>query len=215
MSFADLDSLPKDPALAVERLSQQLRQWSASYYRGDHGSIPDALYDRWFERLLELEKQHPELVREDSPSQRVGTTPDDAFEKLGHLRPMLSLANAFDLDDVLAFDRRLRGLLGIESDNGSAHNIDTGSVPKLSYSAELKFDGLAVNLRYEDGLLTRAATRGDGSEGENVLANIRTIRNLPLRLLGQGLPSLIEIRGEVLMFRDEFERLNRQQLAYR
>jgi len=214
MSFADLDSLPKDPALAVERLSQQLRQWSASYYRGDHGSIPDALYDRWFERLLELEKQHPELVREDSPSQRVGTTPDDAFEKLGHLRPMLSLANAFDLDDVLAFDRRLRGLLGIESDNGSAHNIDTGSVPKLSYSAELKFDGLAVNLRYEDGLLTRAATRGDGSEGENVLANIRTIRNLPLRLLGQGLPSLIEIRGEVLMFRDEFERLNRQQLAH-
>ncbi|NBT01306.1 MAG: hypothetical protein EBS61_12025 [Betaproteobacteria bacterium] len=79
MSFADLDSLPKDPALAVERLSQQLRQWSASYYRGDHGSIPDALYDRWFERLLELEKQHPELVREDSPSQRVGTTPDDAI----------------------------------------------------------------------------------------------------------------------------------------
>ncbi|MBU6284413.1 MAG: NAD-dependent DNA ligase LigA [Proteobacteria bacterium] len=213
MHNADLDALPAHPALAIERLSEQLRRWSASYYRGEHQSVPDALYDRWFARLLELESQYPELVRGDSPSQRVGTTPDDAFEKLRHLRPMLSLANAFDRDDVIAFDRRVRGLLGLEEGSQPNHGKGLREEAELSYCAELKFDGLAVNLQYHDGQLKAAATRGDGSEGENVLANIRTIRNLPLRLLVQPVPAVIEIRGEVLMFREDFDRLNESQRA--
>jgi DNA ligase (NAD+) len=197
MQFVDLESLPSDPALAIEQLSERLRLWSLAYYRGDKQTVPDAIYDQCFARLLELETKHPELVKPDSPSQRVGTTPDDAFEKSRHLRPMLSLSNAFDREDVLAFDKRIRAQLS----------------PNLSfvYCAELKFDGLAVNLRYTDGLLTSAATRGDGSEGENVLANIRTIRNVPLRLRCDPIPSVIEIRGEVLMFRDDFKRLNERQ----
>jgi len=168
MQFVDLATLPSDPSLAIAQLSERLRLWSLAYYRGEKQTVPDALYDQCFARLLELESTHPELVKPDSPSQRVGVTPDDAFEKLRHLRPMLSLANAFDREDVLAFDKRVRSQL--------APDIS------FAYCAELKFDGLAVNLRYTDGLLTSAATRGDGSEGENVLANIKTIRNVPLRL---------------------------------
>ena len=197
MQFVDLATLPSDPSLAIAQLSERLRLWSLAYYRGEKQTVPDALYDQCFARLLELESTHPELVKPDSPSQRVGVTPDDAFEKLRHLRPMLSLANAFDREDVLAFDKRVRSQL--------APDIS------FAYCAELKFDGLAVNLRYTDGLLTSAATRGDGSEGESVLANIKTIRNVPLRLWGTSTPSVVEIRGEVLMFREDFKRLNERQ----
>jgi len=211
MQFADLDALSANPAEAIAQLSAQLRKWSADYYRGRAPIVPDALYDSWFGRLLELEASHPELVQADSPSQRVGASPDDAFEKSTHLRPMLSLANAFSNEDVIAFDKRVRGLL-VES-QGNQAVPPQASEDRIAYCAELKFDGLAVNLRYESGQLIHAATRGDGNQGEKVLAGIRTIRNLPLRLLTQAVPELVEIRGEVLMYREDFAQLNHRQQA--
>ena len=211
MQIPDLDTLPVDPAQAIGVLTRQLRQWSASYYQGQAHTVPDALYDLWFSRLLELEAKHPALVHADSPSQRVGSSPEGAFEKSKHLRPMLSLANAFVADDVYAFDKRVRGLL----EEGSVFEGPKKAQTHLQvkYCAELKFDGLAINLRFEEGLLVHAATRGDGHEGENVLANIKTVRNLPLRLLTSAFPQLIEVRGEVLMHREDFEALNLRQLA--
>lgn len=166
------------------------------YHVLDDPQIPDAEYDRLFKEMLSLEQQYPDLIGADSPSQRVGAGPLAQFAEVEHRLPMLSLANAFDQTDMQAFDRRVRERL--ELDN-------------IEYAAETKLDGLAISLLYEDGRLVRAATRGDGYRGEDVTVNARTIRTVPLRLIGNSYPQTVEIRGEVIMERDAFTEFNARQ----
>ena len=180
----------------VAALREQLNRHNHSYYVLDQPTIPDAEYDQLFQELASLEAAFPELITSDSPTQRVGAAPSSAFVEAKHRVPMLSLNNAFDDADIEAFDKRVR---------------ETLDVPEVEYFCELKFDGLAVNLTYENGLLIRGATRGDGSAGENVVANLRTIKSIPLQLTGNAVPELIEIRGEVIMFKRDFDEMNRRQ----
>ena len=181
----------------IAELRAQIEEHNRLYYVLDAPSIPDAEYDRLFGELQGLEAAHPELLTVDSPTQRVGAAPLAAFKPATHDTPMLSLNNAFSQDEVRAFDRRARDLLAAGGE--------------LVYTAEPKFDGLAISLTYEDGVMTRGATRGDGSTGEDVTPNLRTVGNLPLRLAGRDWPRRLEVRGEVLMLRRDFERLNRRQ----
>ena len=178
-------------------LHTELHRHAHAYYVLDNPSIPDADYDAMFRELQLLEAAHPELISPDSPTQRVGGAPLPEFSQVTHHVPMLSINNGFAEEDIMAFDKRVRD--GLETDG------------EVSYACELKFDGLAINLRYEKGVLTQAATRGDGYTGEDVTANIRTVRAIPLRLRGDKLPELIDIRGEVLMFKSDFQRLNQRQ----
>ncbi len=178
-------------------LHTELHRHAHAYYVLDNPSIPDADYDAMFRELQSLEAAHPELISPDSPTQRVGGAPLPEFSQVTHHVPMLSINNGFAEEDIMAFDKRVRD--GLETDG------------EVSYACELKFDGLAINLRYEKGVLTQAATRGDGYTGEDVTANIRTVRAIPLRLRGDKLPELIDIRGEVLMFKSDFQRLNQRQ----
>lgn len=183
----------------VGDLRRQIQYHQHRYYVLDEPEISDADFDALFQSLEKLEKQYPELATADSPTQRVGGTPSPSFEPVQHAVPMLSLGNAFSDEDIVGFDRRVRdGLPG-------------GA--EVEYAAELKFDGLAVNLRYENGLLVQAATRGDGSTGENVTANARTIKAIPLRLNTEAPPQVLEVRGEVLMFKADFNRINAAQRA--
>ena len=179
-----------------------LTTWAQAYYVDDAPTVPDDEYDKAYKRLELLEAQNPSLVSPDSPTQRVGAQALDAFSQVTHAMPMLSLNNGFEDADIEAFDRRARESLA-----------DAAKMADLEYAAELKFDGLAVSLTYEYGLLVRAATRGDGSVGENVTQNVRTIPNVPLRLLGDpaSLPSKMEVRGEILMTRKDFAALNSRQ----
>ncbi|TVS11235.1 MAG: NAD-dependent DNA ligase LigA [Wenzhouxiangella sp.] len=177
----------------VERLRREIDEHNHRYYVLDAPTVSDAEYDRLLRELEALEAEHPELVRPDSPTQRVGARPADAFESVTHAVPMLSLANAFSEQEVSEFDRRVRDRLDIEC---------------VTYAVEPKLDGLAIALRYEDRRLVLAATRGDGRQGENVTANVRTIRAIPLKLRGDGIPAVLEVRGEVFMTRSGFERLN-------
>jgi len=184
------------------RLRELLERYNYEYYVLDAPSVPDAEYDRLFRELEALETTHPALATPDSPTQRVGGAPAAGFREVRHAQPMLSLSNAFDDEAVVGFDRRAREALGRDE--------------PIDYSAELKYDGLAISLRYQDGLLALAATRGDGTIGEEVTANVRTIRAIPLRLRHDGAgaaPSLLEVRGEVLIFKDDFERMNARQRA--
>ncbi len=189
---------PPDALARVESLRQQLALHNYRYYVLDDPLISDAEWDQMLRELIDLEHHYPELISADSPTQRVGATPSDEFASARHRVPMLSLDNAFSDEEVRAFDRRVRERLEL---------ADTA--PAVRYSAEPKLDGLAVSVIYEKGQLVRAATRGDGTVGEDVTANIRTIRAVPLRLNGHA-PALIEARGEVFMPRAGFERLNRQ-----
>ena len=175
------------------QLAEQLREHSRAYYVDDDPTISDAEYDRLFRELQDLEAEHPELITSDSPTQRVGAPPSYKFESVDHATPMLSLGNCFDDDELAEFDRRAR------------EAVDGGA---LAYCAEPKFDGTALNLRYENGVLVRATTRGDGITGEDITPNARTIRNLPLRLAGEHVPDFIEIRGEVVLARSRFNALN-------
>ena len=184
----------------AEKLRELLARYDYEYYVLDAPSVPDAEYDRLFRELQQLERNDPSLVVAGSPTQRVGGAVSGAFAAVRHSSPMLSLNNAFEDDEVLAFDRRVRERLAEEG-------LPVG---ELRYSAELKYDGVAVSLRYEHGLLAQAATRGDGTTGEDVTANVRTVRAIPLRLVGIA-PSVLEVRGEVLMYRRDFERLNERQ----
>jgi len=188
----------EDPALRVARLRAELEHHNRLYYIEDSPHISDAEYDALFRELQSLETAHPELLSTDSPTQRVGATPARAFDQVRHDLPMLSLNNAFDDSDVENFDRRVREALGVDV---------------VAYAVEPKFDGLAVSLRYEQGVLIQGATRGDGSVGENVSANLRTIRSIPLRLRGETPPAVLEVRGEVLMFKADFAAMNAQQRA--
>lgn len=194
-----------EPMRRVQVLREELNQHNTAYYVNDSPVISDAQYDALFQELLALEKMHPELVSVDSPTQRVGGAPLDTFRKVQHSIPMLSLANAFDDADIQAFDQRM-------SDELLAQGLIAAD-DFVAYAVELKFDGLAISLRYEHGILVQAATRGDGQEGEDVTANVRTIRSIPLRLKVTRPPAVLEVRGEVLMKRADFERLNHSQLA--
>ncbi|HLS16761.1 MAG TPA: NAD-dependent DNA ligase LigA [Paenalcaligenes sp.] len=190
----------------LEELKKEIALHNHRYYALDDPLISDAQYDALFKELLEIEAQHPEWVSDDSPSQRVGSVPVSGFETVQHRVPMLSLGNAFSEEELSAFDKRVTDALVKEG-------VWTAGQP-LSYNAEYKFDGLAVSLRYEQGRLVRAVTRGDGYEGEDITSNIRTIEAIPLRLLDNDeyLPEVLEVRGEVLMNRADFERLNEAQV---
>lgn len=168
------------------------------YYVLDAPAVPDAEYDRLFRQLQVLEAEHPELQTPDSPTQRIGGRPLPAFGQVNHAVPMLSLNNAFSLDEVTAFDRRCR------------EGLDETAI---DYACEPKFDGLAISLRYENGLFVQGATRGDGTAGEDVTQNLRTVRNIPLRLMGKDIPPRLDVRGEVLMLRADFAQLNVRQRA--
>lgn len=182
----------------LTELRQILHEHGVRYYVEDAPTIPDAEYDRLMRELLELEAAHPELMSSDSPSLRVGGRPLDAFESVVHEIPMLSLDNAFDDSELDSFYRRM-----------------TDRIPAVQHSAfccEPKLDGLAVSLLYENGVLTRAATRGDGTTGENITENVRTIKSIPLRLQGADFPTRLEVRGEVFMPKAGFEALNARAL---
>ncbi len=180
----------------ITHLRTTLRHHEYLYHVMDAPEVPDAEYDRLMRELRELEAQHPDLVTPDSPTQRVGAAPLSAFEQVRHEVPMLSLDNAFDEASYLAFNKRVQDRLK--------------STDEITFCCELKLDGLAVSLLYEDGLLVRAATRGDGTTGENITANVRTIRAIPLRLQGENIPARIEVRGEVFMPQAGFEQLNEE-----
>jgi DNA ligase (NAD+) len=191
----------QSPAQTAEKLRARLHHHAHAYYTLDAPEIPDAEYDRLFRELQTLESAHPELLTPDSPTQRVGGKVLDAFAPVTHRVPMLSIRTETDTEasGAEAFDTRIRKELGL-----------TDADPAVDYVAELKFDGLAMSLRYENGVLAQAATRGDGETGEEVTANIRTIGQIPLRLPADA-PPVLEVRGEVYMRRDDFERLNERQ----
>ncbi|MFW5400898.1 NAD-dependent DNA ligase LigA [Yersinia sp. 1252 StPb PI] len=180
----------------INQLRTSLRHHEHLYHVLDAPEIPDAEYDRLMQQLRSLEAQHPELITHDSPTQRVGAAPLDAFEQVRHEVPMLSLDNVFDEESYLAFDKRVHDRLK--------------TAEPLTFCCELKLDGLAVSLLYENGELVRAATRGDGTTGENITANVRTIRAIPLRLHGDNIPHRVEVRGEVFMPQAGFEQLNEE-----
>ncbi|MGB7758120.1 MAG: NAD-dependent DNA ligase LigA [Salinisphaera sp.] len=187
------ERIPAAQRERAEQLARDLAEHSRAYYIEAQPTISDAEYDRLFRELEALEAEYPALVTPDSPTQRVGAPPVDAFESVDHATPMLSLANCFDDDELAEFDRRAR---------------EGASVDELVYCAEPKFDGTALNLRFQSGVMVRATTRGDGVTGEDITANARTIRNLPLRLTTENPPEFIEIRGEVVLARSRFNELN-------
>jgi len=187
-----------DPRREIERLRAEIERHNYLYHVLDRPEISDAEYDRLFRRLIELEEEHPELVTPDSPTQRVGAPPAEGFAPVPHAIPMLSLANAFDEDELRDFDRRVRELLGVDS---------------VRYVAEPKLDGLSVELVYRDGRFVRGSTRGDGRVGEDVTSNLRTIRSIPLRLRPADgtVPALLEVRGEVYIEKADFASLNEER----
>ncbi|NND69401.1 MAG: NAD-dependent DNA ligase LigA [Halioglobus sp.] len=185
----------KDPAQEIAHLRRQLVDWNHRYYVLDDPSVPDSDYDASLRRLIELETNHPELVTADSPSQRVGAAPLPEFTQVTHELPMLSLDNAFSDEDFVDFNRRLLDRLGEDEQ-------------ELEYACEPKLDGIAVSLLYHAGALVRGATRGDGTTGEDITHNVRTIRSIPLQLRGSGCPAVLEVRGEVYMPRAGFAALN-------
>lgn len=180
----------------VIKLKAEIAQHDYHYYVLDAPTVSDSEYDGLYRRLVDLEEQYPELITADSPTQRVGGVAVGAFESVKHRQAMLSLNNAFADAELVAFDKRVRDGLGVKT---------------AEYAVEPKFDGLAVTLTYEDGLFVQGATRGDGYTGENVTQNLRTIRAIPKRLSTSNPPQLLEVRGEVLMLKRDFERLNKMQ----
>ena len=184
----------------IEELRKKINQHSYAYYVMDNPTVSDYEYDLLFRRLLELEEKYPQLITAQSPTQRIGAIPSNSFEKITHPTPMLSLANAFSNNELILFDQRVKNIL----------QIDT-----VQYVVEHKIDGLAINLIYENGKLVKAATRGDGSIGEDVTANIRTIKAIPLELNVEEveIPEFLEVRGEVYLPKKEFIRLNKERQA--
>lgn len=181
----------------VEALRAKIRDYDYHYYVLDNPLVPDIEYDRLFRELQQLEESHPELLSADSPTQRVGGRPQEAFSTVKHLQPMLSLANVFSEEELAAFMKRVADKLQVSAET-------------LLFACEPKLDGLAVNLTYEQGVLVSAATRGDGEMGENITANVKTIGSVPLKLLSDKPPRLLEVRGEVYMPIAGFEAYNEQ-----
>ena len=188
---------PESVRKEIERLREEINYHNIKYYRDDAPVISDAEYDELMRRLIELEKKYPELVTPDSPTQRIGAEPLEKFEKSEHLLPMFSLDNAMNQEELKEFDQRIKKILG--------------SSKEIEYVAEPKIDGLAINLLYERGIFKKGATRGDGITGEDVTQNLRTIKELPLRIISKNPPELIELRGEVYMKKKEFEELNQER----
>jgi len=186
----------KQPHARIEKLRREIERHNRLYYALDRPKISDAEYDQMFRELLALEAAHPALASPDSPTQRVGAAPLSEFAQVAHRVPMLSLSNAFDENDMRAFDRRVREALETDA---------------VDYAVEPKFDGLAVSLCYREGVLVQGATRGDGATGEDVTPNLRTVGGIPLRLARAADTAELEVRGEILMYREEFEALNRRQ----
>jgi len=182
----------------IEELRSEINDHNYRYYVLDAPVISDAQYDKLLRELQQLEQQHPGLITPDSPTQRVGAAPAKEFGEVRHRLPMTSMDNAFDLDEARDWDERVRKGLGTDK--------------AVHYTAEPKFDGTSISLRYEDGVLVQAGTRGDGSTGEDVTQNVRTIRTVPLKLHGKGWPKVLEVRGEIVIPRKEFEKLNAEQL---
>jgi DNA ligase (NAD+) len=182
----------------IEKLREIIRQHDYRYYVLNQPTVTDDEYDALMRKLQELEKNYPEYLTADSPTQRVAGKPQDGFPPFLHFQPLLSLSNAVEEDDIREFDQRLQRLLNQN---------------QAEYVVELKIDGLAINLRYEEGILTHGATRGDGTVGEDVTPNIRTIKTIPLRLLGDKIPQVIEIQGEIFMGKNAFNRLNQERIA--
>ena len=183
--------------LRIQKLKKQIIKHNNAYYIDDTPIITDASFDLLYKELIDIEKKFPLLVKIDSPTQKVGGKPKIAFSQVTHEKPMLSLSNAFDSKDLEAFDKRICDELGVN---------------KVQYAVEPKFDGLAVTLHYEDGALKMAATRGDGNIGEDVTHNIKTIKSLPLKLDIENFANKIEVRGEAIMHKDDFVKLNKDQI---
>ena len=188
----------KKDSQRIDVLRKEIREHNFRYYVEDDPEIPDAEYDRLLRELENLEKKHPEFITPDSPTQRVGAEPLKSFSQVKHHVAMLSLSNAFSAEEIHEFDRRI------------AENLE---VENIEYAVEPKLDGLAVSLRYENGELVQGGTRGDGTTGENVTHNVRTIKSIPLKLRGTDVPPLLEIRGEIFMPTKGFDALNKRQLA--
>ncbi|MDA7843427.1 NAD-dependent DNA ligase LigA [bacterium] len=190
--------MKKNSALEVTALAlkKEIQEHNFNYYVKDNPTISDSTYDDLLRKLEGLERQHPELITADSPTQRVGMLSNTAFNQVSHIRPMLSLSNVFHEDELIAFDKRIKNDLGIES---------------VNYAVEPKFDGLAIALIYEGGVFSLGATRGDGFTGEDVTHNLKTIKSIPLKIDTKNLPTRIEIRGEVVMFKGDFLALNKKQ----
>jgi len=184
------------PAERAAWLRTELERANYAYYVLDQPDLPDAEYDVLFKELKQIEADQPELITPDSPTQRVGGQVATGFQPVTHDVPMLSLNNGFADEDIIAFDKRVADALG--------HS-------PVEYACELKFDGLAISLRYDDGIFVQAATRGDGATGEEVTENVRTIRSIPLKLKGKNIPKRVDVRGEVLMFKRDFEKINARQ----
>ena len=184
------------PAERAAWLRTELERANYAYYVLDQPDLPDAEYDVLFKELQQIETNQPELITPDSPTQRVGGQVATSFQPVMHDVPMLSLNNGFADEDIIAFDKRVADTLG--------------HAP-VEYACELKFDGLAISLRYDDGIFVQAATRGDGATGEEVTENVRTIRSIPLKLKGKNVPKRLDVRGEVLMFKRDFEKINARQ----
>ena len=180
----------------IQELIEKISAFDYQYYVLDNPSISDFEYDTIFRSLVDLDNANPELIRSDSPSQRVGGKALDAFESVIHRQAMLSLNNAFDEAELMAFDKRIKDDIGID---------------EVEYAVEPKFDGLAITLTYQDGIFIQGATRGDGFTGENVTHNLKTIRSIPTKLNHTNPPKLLEVRGEVLMLKKDFELLNQKQ----
>jgi DNA ligase (NAD+) len=182
----------------IDQLRSEINDHNYRYYVLDAPVISDAQYDKLLRELQQLEQQHPDLITPDSPTQRVGAAPAKEFGEVRHRLPMTSMDNAFDADEARDWDERVRK--GLATDQA------------VAYTAEPKFDGTSISLRYEDGVLVQAGTRGDGSTGEDVTQNVRTIRTVPLKLHGKGWPKVLEVRGEIVIPKKEFEKLNAEQL---
>src|ERR1700692_3176451 len=199
--LVDVAKLTKAQAkVELMRLALELEGHDKRYYQDDAPSVTDAEYDALRQRFNAIEKKFPEFVSSDSPSQKVGAAPSGRFKKVRHAVPMLSLDNAFAEDDVTDFVGRIARFLKLPDD-------------KIDFSAEPKIDGLSMSLRYEGGELITAATRGDGAEGEDVTANIRTLEDVPQKLKGRNVPDICEVRGEIYMTKKAFLALNERQKA--
>ena len=181
-----------------DTLNKLINKYNYLYYTVDKPEVTDSEYDRLFRELKQIESDYPSLLTMDSPTQRVGGQVLDKFDQVTHAMPMLSLDNVFNDEEFFAFDQRVKDWLNTEQ--------------VQFYIAEPKLDGLAISLRYEQGILVQAATRGDGAVGEDVTVNVRTISDIPLRLQGENVPDVIEIRGEIFMPKAGFEALNKQQI---
>src|SRR5471030_1234883 len=191
--------LPSSDTARIDELREQLRRWSYEYHALDEPTVDDATYDRTYDELVALETAHPELVTPDSPTQRVGAAPSDRFQKVTHLEPMGSLEKVTTPAEIEKWAADVHKRL--DSDES------------VAYVLEPKIDGLAINLTYENGVFVRGATRGDGVEGEDVTVNLRTIRTIPLRMHGDDVPAVLEVRGEVYLPLSGFRELNERLIG--